>query len=295
VRSRSVADPPAADRSQGPEKESELKMGFRIPGAAGLACLVVAVAAAPREVAAQDLTPIDSMTARIYGGQPFRLGELTPWRRGGVPFSLLQSESSAAGPRSAAERFRLLGAPVPASASSSGSSGGFLSALADALIPVLGITRDQLRDSFGAARRGHRHAGIDILAPKGTPVVAAVDGAVLKMKWDRGGGRTLRLVDETRKYVFYYAHLSGYARGIHEGDPVRKGEVVGYVGRTGDARGAHLHLGIASLSGAPDHWWQARPLNPYTLLRHALGLEECDSAGVRRACAPDAAGTDSSR
>jgi len=252
-------------------------MEARIPAVVGLAYLILAVAMTPRGVAGQDLSPADSssIAAHVYGGQPFRLEALTPWRRGGVPFTLFH--------------------PSTGAAASGTDDGGFISALANALIPVLGITRDQLRDDFGAKRRGHWHRGIDILAPKGTPVVAAVDGAVLKMRWDHGGGRTLRLVDESRKYVFYYAHLSGYARGLREGEPVRKGEVVGYVGRTGDAVGAHLHLGIASLLGDTEHWWQTRPLDPYLLLRHALGLG-CDSAQVRQGeCAQESARPDSSR
>ncbi len=256
-------------------------MEARIARIVGLACLGLAVATTPRGVAAQELSPADtsSIAAHVYGGQPFRLDALTPWHRGGVPFTLFHASASGGGH----------------AATSSSDDGGFLSALADALIPVLGITRDELRDSWGSKRVGHRHRGIDILAPKGTPVVAAVDGAVLKMRWDHGGGRTLRLVDTTRKYVFYYAHLSGYARGLREGEAVRKGQVVGYVGRTGDAKGAHLHLGIASLLGDSEHWWQARPLNPYTALKHALGFG-CDSSAAQRSgCPQDAAETDTSR
>ncbi len=256
-------------------------MESRIAQIAGLACLALAAATTPRGVAAQALSPADtsSIAAHVYGGQPFRLDALTPWHRGGVPFTLFHASASG-------------GAHAT---TSSADDGGFLSALADALIPVLGITRDELHDSWGSKRVGHRHRGIDILAPKGTPVVAAVDGAVLKMKWDHGGGRTLRLLDTTHKYVFYYAHLSGYARGLREGEPVRKGQVVGYVGRTGDAKGAHLHLGIASLTGDTEHWWQARPLNPYTLLRRALGFV-CDSAAEAGArCTEEGASADTSR
>ncbi len=253
-------------------------MEARITTVVGLACLGLAFAMTPRGAAAQELSPdTSSIAAHVYGGQPFRLDALTPWRRGGIPFTLFHNSYSGRSGGTASE------------------DGGILSALADMLVPVLGITRDQLRDDWGTRRVGHRHRGIDILAPKGTPVVAAVDGAVLKMKWDRGGGRTLRLVDQERRFVFYYAHLSGYARGLREGEPVRKGQVVGYVGRTGDARGAHLHLGISSLLGDSEHWWQARPMNPYTFLKHALGIG-CDSAAAQRAsCTEDAASADSSR
>ncbi len=252
-----------------------------------LSCSVLVLAGTPRGATGQTMTRTDSMTAHVYGGQPFRLEGLTPWRRN-APFQLLHKSTGETSDGS--ERFHLKSAP-----SAREESGGFLSALADALIPVLGITRDQLRDSWGSARRGHTHAGIDIMAAKGTPVVAAVDGSVLKMKWDHGGGRTLRLLDQDRKYVFYYAHLSRYASGLREGDTVRKGQVVAYVGRTGDAKGAHLHLGIASLLGDPDHWWNATPLNPYTLLKRALGLG-CDSTSSRGSrCGSDAPEADTTR
>ncbi|MBX6363178.1 MAG: M23 family metallopeptidase [Gemmatimonadetes bacterium] len=142
-------------------------------------------------------------------------------------------------------------------------------ALTNLLIPVLGVVGRDLRDSFHSPRPGHVHDAIDIPAPVGTPVVAVADGTVLRKKWDRGGGRTIRIVDLTGKYLFYYAHLSGYAPGLNEGDTVRKGQVLGYVGRTGTVSGAHLHLRIGRLLDAPERWWRAKPLNPYPLLRDA--------------------------
>lgn len=262
-------------------------MEVRTRAVLALTSAVLVVAGMPRGAAGQETTRTDSITAHVYGGQPFRLDGLTPWRRG-APFQLLHKSSGEASEPN--QRFRLKSAP-PAREDGA-ATGGFLSALADALIPVLGITRDQLRDSWGNARVGHSHKGIDIMAVKGTPVVAAVDGSVLKMKWDHGGGRTLRLLDRNQKFVFYYAHLSRYANGLHEGDTVRKGQVVAYVGRTGDAKGAHLHLGIASLLGDPDHWWNARPLNPYTLLKRAFGLD-CDSSATR-GCGADVPTADGS-
>lgn len=260
-----------------------------------LALGVLALAGLPRAARAQGLMRVDTTTAHVFGGQPFRLDALTPWRRGGGSFSTLHEPAPSVAaaddeptmsPTTSAIgsgrpfRFRSGRTTATPSSSRGGSKDtpGFLTALANALIPVLGITRDQLHDSFGNPRPGHHHAGIDIPAPKGTPVVAAVDGSVLKMKWDNGGGRTIRLLDESGKFVFYYAHLSGYARGLQEGAPVRKGQVLGYVGRTGRVIGSsHLHLAVASLLDDADHWWNARPLNPYVLLKHALGLA-CDSA-----------------
>jgi murein DD-endopeptidase MepM/ murein hydrolase activator NlpD len=270
-------------------------MAARIPATLILGSTVLALAGASKPARAQSLPRLDTARAHVFGGQPFRLDALTPWRRSGGTFSLTRSASPAGDATTAERPFRLRSqrTPPPPTVSRTDESGGFLAALADALVPVLGITRDQLRDSFGNARKGHRHNGIDIMAPRGTPVVAAVDGSVLKLKWDRGGGRTVRLLDSSGRFIFYYAHLSGYARGLQEGEAVRKGQVLGYVGRTGTVKGSsHLHLGIASLLGDSEHWWKIRPLNPYTLLRHALGLQ-CDSAVAEGAPCPESA--DSSR
>lgn len=159
------------------------------------------------------------------------------------------------------------------------SSGSRLaSALAELLIPVLGVDGGDLRDSFHAPRVGHRHDGIDIVAPRGTPVLAAADGTVLVEKWDRGGGRTLRLMDSTGRFLFYYAHLDGYAPGVSEGDLVRKGQVIAYVGRTGDVHGsAHLHLRIGKLEN-PAHWWKSTALDPYPILKRATPAADACSA-----------------
>ena len=273
--------------------EFQPTMVAHVPVIVGLA-IVIGVAAGSRPVRAQDLSRADTSRARVYGGERFRVDELMPLRRGQARISLFHRQpDDPAQPdalRGGDRPFRLRTTSAIAKRTGEREGSGLVDALTDLLIPVLGITRDQLHDSFGNARIGHRHQGMDILAPKGTPVVAAVDGAVLKMKWDRGGGRTLRLLDQSGKYVLYYAHLSRYATGLQEGSPVRKGQVVAYVGKTGTVHGsAHLHLAITSLLGDTDHWWQARPLNPYTLLRRALGLP-CDSTQAG-ACGTEAADT----
>lgn len=265
-------------------------MAARIPVIAGLT-LVIAVAAGARPARGQDLTRGDTARGHVYGGQPFRHDALMPLRRGGPSISLFHRQpddpSQADGLLGGDRPFRLRATAPVAKGTEAKEGSGLVQALADLLIPVLGITRDQLKDSFGNPRTGHRHEGMDILAPKGTPVIAAVDGAVLKMRWDHGGGRTLRLVDQSGKYVLYYAHLSRYATGLREGSPVRRGQVVAYVGRTGTVHGsAHLHLGIASLLGDTDHWWQVRPLNPYRYLKRALGFS-CDSTAAA-GCADEA-------
>ncbi len=271
--------------------EFQPTMVAHVPVIVGLA-IAIGVAVGSRPARAQDLSRTDTSKSSVYGGERFRLDALMPLRRGNARISLFHRQpDDPTQPdvlRSGDRPFRLRATPSVAKRTGASEGSGFVDALADLLIPVLGITRDQLRDTFGSPRTGHRHDGMDILAPKGTPVVAAVDGAVLKMKWDHGGGRTLRLLDQSGKFVFYYAHLSRYAAGLQEGSPVRRGQVVAYVGRTGTVHGsAHLHLAIASLLGDTDHWWQARPLNPYTYLRRAFGLP-CDSTQAG-ACGAEAA------
>jgi peptidoglycan LD-endopeptidase LytH len=139
------------------------------------------------------------------------------------------------------------------------------------LIPVLGITPDQLRNSYQEGRSGGRtHQAIDIHAPRGTPVLAAADGTILRLhSGDRGGLSIYHLADDGRTR-YYYAHLDGYAEGLRQGQRVRRGDVIGFVGDTGNATPGdyHLHFSIAELSDR-SRWWQGRNLNPYPLLKSA--------------------------
>lgn len=135
-------------------------------------------------------------------------------------------------------------------------------------VPVAGIRPDQLVDTFTQARGGGRlHDAIDIMAPTGTPVVAAVDGRVVKLFASKGGGITLYQFDQAEQFVYYYAHLQGYAPGIDEGRVLRRGQVLGYVGYTGNANPSapHLHFAIARLD-ADKRWHAGTPINPYPLL-----------------------------
>lgn len=135
------------------------------------------------------------------------------------------------------------------------------------VVPVLGITSDRLRDTFVDRRSGgRRHNAIDILAPRRTPILALEDGRVVKMKTNRLGGLTLYQLDPSGKYTYYYAHLDSYAPGLHEGDSVTQGQVIGYVGTTGNApRSApHLHFAIYRLE--PERrGWLGTPINPYKI------------------------------
>jgi murein DD-endopeptidase MepM/ murein hydrolase activator NlpD len=137
------------------------------------------------------------------------------------------------------------------------------------LIPVQGVTAGRLRDSYRDARSGGRvHDAIDIHAPRGTPVLAVTDGEVLKLHHGARGGRALYLLDDDGRTRYYFAHLDGYADGIREGVRVERGDVIGYVGDTGNAAPGdyHLHFAIAILSSR-SRWWEGRNLNPYDVLR----------------------------
>lgn len=147
-------------------------------------------------------------------------------------------------------------------------SGGETAALQKVVIPVLGVQAHQLKDTYSQARgRGRTHNALDILAPRNTPVIAAVDGKIRKLFFSKAGGITVYQFDEAEELVYYYAHLERYADGLKEGQFVRQGEVIGYVGTTGNAPAGtpHLHFAIETLT-AEKLWWKATPLNPYPIL-----------------------------
>lgn len=135
-------------------------------------------------------------------------------------------------------------------------------------IPVVGVKADQLTDTFDAARaQGRRHDAIDIMSAEGTPVIAAADGTVEKLFNSIRGGTTIYERSPDQKWEYYYAHLSAYAPGLHEGQQIKRGEVIGRVGHTGDASAAGPHLHFAINTMAPnDRWWNGTPINPYPLL-----------------------------
>ena len=136
------------------------------------------------------------------------------------------------------------------------------------LLPVLGISPNELQDTYTQARSGGRvHNAIDIPAPRGTAVIAAVDGTIRKLFTSRAGGLTIYQFDVNEERVYYYAHLDRYAPGIYEGLFVKAGTVIGYVGITGNAPPdtPHLHFAIEVLSPTKE-WWKGEPVNPYPLL-----------------------------
>lgn len=138
----------------------------------------------------------------------------------------------------------------------------------DLLIPVQGVRSDQLLDTFGDARsEGRVHDAIDISAAAGTPVLAATDGQILKLFQSERGGTTIYQLSPDRKLVFYYAHLQRYADGLVEGAYIKRGDVIAYVGDTGNAGvgNYHLHFSIAIVAD-PKRYWDGTNINPYPLL-----------------------------
>jgi murein DD-endopeptidase MepM/ murein hydrolase activator NlpD len=136
-------------------------------------------------------------------------------------------------------------------------------------IPVEGVKANQLANTFEEKRGGQRiHEALDILAPRNTPVKAVEDGTIARLFESKAGGTTVYQFDPTEQFCYYYAHLERYADGLKEGDRVKKGQVLGYVGTSGNAPKdtPHLHFAVFKLTSAK-HWWEGTPINPYDILR----------------------------
>lgn len=148
--------------------------------------------------------------------------------------------------------------------------GALLLAQRPLVIPVSGVIPEALVDTFEQGRPGHRHEAIDIAAPRGTPVHAVDDGKVAKLFKSVPGGLTVYHFDPTGKLAYYYAHLDAYAPGLKEGAALRRGDVIGYVGSTGNAApdAPHLHFAVFVL-GPRKEWWKGDAINPYPALRNA--------------------------
>ena len=140
------------------------------------------------------------------------------------------------------------------------------------IIPVAGMTPEKLSDTWGDARGdgARQHHAIDIMAPRGTPVLAAAAGRVEKIFESRDGGHTIYIRRADPAWQDYYAHLDSYAPGIREGVAVSAGQQIGQVGSTGDAspEAPHLHYEIHRMAPG-DGWWNGSEINPYPIL-HGL-------------------------
>src|SRR5579863_2042965 len=137
--------------------------------------------------------------------------------------------------------------------------------------PIIGLALANLHDSFAEVHNGHLHEAIDILEPRGTPVHAVVSGTIRKLFLSKPGGITIYQFDESGTYCYYYAHLDRYAEGLLEGQRIKRGEVIGFVGSTGnaDSRTPHLHFAIFEL-GPEKQWWKGTAIAPYTYLVAAI-------------------------
>lgn len=136
------------------------------------------------------------------------------------------------------------------------------------VIPVAGVRPEQLVDTYQDARGNRTHGALDIMAPRGTPVVAAAPGTVEKIFESEAGGRTVYVRMDGGRWEQYYAHLDRYADGLREGLHVARGQIIGTVGSTGNANpeGPHLHFELKRMEPG-EKWYQGRGINPYPLLR----------------------------
>jgi len=138
-------------------------------------------------------------------------------------------------------------------------------------VPVDGVHVETLKGAFVEPRSGaggHTHEAVDILAPRGTPVHAIEDGAIAKLFDSKAGGHTIYQFDPTERFAYYYAHLDRYADGVHEGQRLAAGDVIGYVGTSGNAPPGTPHLHFAIFELGPDkRWWKGEALDPYLAFR----------------------------
>ncbi|MEX2153271.1 MAG: M23 family metallopeptidase [Gemmatimonadaceae bacterium] len=134
-------------------------------------------------------------------------------------------------------------------------------------VPVQGVTAAQLRDTYAETRGGRLHEALDIPAGRGAAVIAATDGRVLKLFNSKPGGLMVYTTDASARFILLYGHLDRYATALREGMPLERGQVIGYVGTTGNAPIGTPHLHFAILRGRPSvSWWSGTPVNPYFLL-----------------------------
>jgi peptidoglycan LD-endopeptidase LytH len=186
-----------------------------------------------------------------------RLGVSTLRARASVPAAAQPPQPTSASPGASATPEAQ---PTPASSLP-------VAELPSLRIPVRGVRRSAIPASFGDPRGNHRHQGLDIRAPRGTPVLAATDGRVARLSRSSGGGIEIYHFDGGGRFCLYYAHLLRYARRLHEGQDVKRGQVIGYVGSTGNApeRSPHLHFALYRTAG-PERC-SGEPLDPLPLLQ----------------------------
>jgi len=141
------------------------------------------------------------------------------------------------------------------------------------ILPIRGLTQRDIHDTFRQGRDGGKlHEATDILAPRDTPIRAVDDGVIQKLFLSKPGGLTIYEFDHEGMFCYYYAHLDHYAAGLYDGLSVKRGDVIGYVGTSGNAppETPHLHFAIFRL-GPEKHWWQGTAIDPYPVLMKLMG------------------------
>lgn len=161
-----------------------------------------------------------------------------------------------------------------ATSGAAGSSGALVSGDVAALrmrgldVPVDGIARAEIPDNFRQARGSRVHEAVDILAPRHTPVHAVEDGTIARLFFSKAGGITIYQFDPAEQFCYYYAHLERYADGLTEGQSIRRGQVIGYVGTSGNAprNTPHLHFAIFRLN-EDKKWWDGDAVDPFLVFK----------------------------
>lgn len=135
-------------------------------------------------------------------------------------------------------------------------------------VPIAGFDISKIKGSFYETHGGVMHGAADMLAPRNTPVHAVENGKIARLFNSKRGGLTIYQSDPTGKYVYYYAHLERYADDIHDGDSVKRGQVIGYVGTSGNAppNTPHLHFSVG-LGDGLKKWWVTSSVDPYEVFQ----------------------------
>jgi len=134
------------------------------------------------------------------------------------------------------------------------------------MVPVEGVTPERMSDTYNATRTAGTHRAIDIMAPRGTPVLSADAGRVFRLRSNHNGGITIYAIDREERFIYYYAHLDHYRDGLAEGMSLQAGDVIGYVGTTGNAPPNVPHLHFQIMLYRHDRYWDGEPINPYAFL-----------------------------
>jgi len=206
-------------------------------------------------------------SSRLGAAEPAKVGSATSSARAAIDAPPPPAPATTPVPADTSATPPAPDAGVSTPAPTSGAAGALL-------LPVQGIGADQLQDTFTDARsEGRVHDAIDILAPNGTPVLAVADGTVEKLFDSVRGGLTVYQFEPSGRYCYYYAHLDRYADGLAEKKTIKRGEVIGYVGSTGNAspEAPHLHFEIHVL-GPEKQWWKGESINPYPVLKGQQAL-----------------------